>query len=112
MEMNTYDQKGVYIVEVKGRLMGGRDTGDLDEKLYSIIGKNIKKAVVDLKNCDWINSSGLAILIHHYKKFRDMGGELKLANLANKVKQLIIVSRLTQIFDARDSVDDAIDAFK
>ncbi len=112
MELNAYKKNGVYIVEVKGRLMGGHDTGDLDDKLYSILGKGAKKAIVDLKNCDWINSSGLAILIHHFKKFKDAGGELKLANLTSKVQQIIVISRLTQVFDVKDSTEDAIAAFQ
>jgi anti-sigma B factor antagonist len=112
MKLNTYDKDGVFVVEVKGQLMGGPDTGELDEKLYSIIGKDVKKAVVDLKDCDWINSSGLSILIHHYKKFKDAGGELKLANLTNKVERIMVISRLTEVFDVRDSIEDAIKAFK
>ena len=112
MKLNTYEKDGIDVVEVKGQLMGGPDTGELDEKLYSIIGKEKKKAVVDLKDCDWINSSGLSILIHHYKKFKDSGGELKLANLTNKVERLLVISRLTEVFDVKDSVEEAIDAFE
>ncbi len=111
MKVNDFEKDGVWIVEVKGQLMGGPDTGELDEKLYAIIGKGNKKAVVDLAQCDWINSSGLSILIHHYKKFKDAGGELKLANLTNKVERILVIARLTEVFDVKDSVDEAITAF-
>ncbi|MBD3382457.1 MAG: anti-sigma factor antagonist [candidate division Zixibacteria bacterium] len=111
MKLNSYEKDGVHVVEIKGQLMGGPDTGELDEKLYSIIGQDKKKAVVDLKDCDWINSSGLSILIHHYKKFRDAGGELKLASLTNKVERIMVISRLTEVFDVHDSIDDAVKAF-
>ena len=112
MKVNSYEKDGVSVVEVKGQLMGGSDTGELDEKLYAIIGKGAKKAIVDLGNCDWINSSGLSILIHHYKKFKDAGGELKLANLTKKVERIMVIARLTEVFDAKESVDEAIAAFK
>jgi len=111
MKVNDYEKNGVWVVEVKGQLMGGPDTGELDEKLYAIIGKGHKKAVVDLAQCDWINSSGLSILIHHYKKFRDEGGELKLANLTNKVERILVIARPTEVFDVKDSVDEALKAF-
>ena len=112
MKVNAYEKGGVSIVEVKGQMMGGPDTGELDEKLYAIIGKGDKKAVVDLGGCDWINSSGLSILIHHYKKFKDAGGELKLANLTKKVERVMVIARLIEVFDARDSVEDAIASFE
>jgi len=111
MKLNSYEKNGIQVVEIKGQLMGGPDTGELDEKLYAIIGKEAKKAIVDLKECDWINSSGLSILIHHYKKFKDAGGELKLANLTNKVERILVISRLTEVFDVKDSIDEALDAF-
>jgi anti-sigma B factor antagonist len=112
MKVNSYEKDGIWVIEVKGQLMGGPDTGELDEKLYAIIGKGYKKAVVDLAGCDWINSSGLSILIHHYKKFKDAGGELKLANLTSKVERVMVIARLTEVFDAKDSVDEALTAFK
>jgi len=111
MKVNDYEKDGVWVVEVKGQLMGGPDTGELDEKLYAIIGKGNKKAVVDLAKCDWINSSGLSILIHHYKKFKSDDGELKLANLTNKVERILVIARLTEVFDVKDSVEEAKKAF-
>jgi anti-sigma B factor antagonist len=112
MKVNDYEKDGITVIQVKGQMMGGPDTGELDEKLYAIVGKGNKKAIVDLGGCDWINSSGLSILIHHYKKFKDAGGELKLANLTKKVERVMVIARLTEVFDAKDSVDDAIAAFK
>jgi anti-sigma B factor antagonist len=111
MKVNAYQKDGIWVVEVKGQLMGGPDTGELDEKLYAIIGKGNKKAIVDLGGCDWINSSGLSILIHHYKKFKDSEGELKMANLTKKVERIMVIARLTEVFDVKDSVDEAIAAF-
>jgi len=112
MKVNSYEKDGVWVVEVKGQMMGGPDTGELDEKLYAIIGKGNKNAIVDLAGCDWINSSGLSILIHHYKKFKDEGGELKLANLTKKVERVMVIARLSEVFDAHETVDEAIQAFK
>ena len=111
MKVNAYEKDGIWVVEVKGQLMGGPDTGELDEKLYAIIGKGNKKAIVDLGGCDWINSSGLSILIHHYKKFKDAEGELKMANLTKKVERIMVIARLIEVFDVKDSVDEAMAAF-
>jgi anti-sigma B factor antagonist len=108
MKVNITEQNGVAIISIQGKMMGGPDTGELDEKLYSLLGRGIKIAIVDLKGCEWINSSGLSILIHHYKKFRDAGGELKLANLTDKIERIMVISRLTEVFNVYESIEAAL----
>lgn len=110
MKVSVSEKDGVSVVAVSGKMMGGPDTGELDEKLYSLLGKGARNAVVDLGECEWINSSGLSILIHHYKKFREAGGELRLANLTDKIERIMVISRLTEVFSVHDSLEDAIAA--
>jgi len=112
MTVKAWEKDGVEILEPKGKLMGGIDTGELDEKLYSLLGKGNKKVVIDLGETDWINSSGLSILIHHWKKFNDVGGSLRLANLTQKIERILVISKLTSVFDSYDSLDEAIASFQ
>jgi len=112
MKVTVTEQDGVSIIGIEGKLMGGPDTGELDEKFYALLGKGIKKAVVDLRKCEWVNSSGLSILIHHYKKFKDADGELILANLTSKIERILVIARLTEVFSVHDSLDEAVKACK
>jgi anti-sigma B factor antagonist len=112
MKFNHYEKGDVDVIEVKGKIMGGDDFVPLDDKLYALIGKGRKKAVIDLSACDWINSTGLGRLIHHSTTFKGMNGELKLANLTEKINKIITITRLTEVFDVTDSVDEAVAKFK
>jgi len=112
MKVKAIEKDGIAILEPKGKLMGGTDTGELDEKLYALLGKGTKKVIIDLGQTDWINSSGLSILIHHWKKFNDAGGSLRLANLTQKIERILIISKLTSVFESYESLDDAIASFK
>lgn len=112
MKVKAWEKDGIAILEPKGKLMGGSDTGELDEKLYALLGQGTKQVVLDLGETDWINSSGLSILIHHWKKFDDAGGSLRLANLTNKIEKILVISKLTSVFETYDSLDDAIASFK
>ena len=112
MKVKEYEKSGVTILEPKGKMMGGSDTGELDEKLYSLLGKGSKNVVIDLGATDWINSSGLSILIHHWKKYNDEGGHLRLANLTQKIEKILVISKLTSVFETYESLDDAIASFK
>ena len=112
MKVKEYEKSGVTILEPKGKMMGGSDTGELDEKLYSLLGKGSKNVVIDLGATDWINSSGLSILIHHWKKYNDEGGHLRLANLTQKIEKILVISKLTSVFETYETLDDAVASFK
>ena len=112
MKFTHSEKNGVDIIEVKGKIMGGDDFGPLDDQLYALIGKGRTKAIIDLSKCDWMNSTGLGRLIHHATTFKSQGGELKLANLTEKIDKIITITRLSEVFDVADSVDEAVARFK
>jgi len=112
MKVKTWEKDGVSILEPHGKLMGGPDTGELDEKLYALLGRGAKKVIIDLGQTDWINSSGLSILIHHWKKFQDAGGSLRMANLTQKIQKIMVIAKLTTVFETFDTLDEAIASFK
>ena len=112
MKVKSWEKDGIAVLQPKGKLMGGSDTGELDEKLYALLGQGRKQVVLDLGETDWINSSGLSILIHHWKKYNDVGGHLRLANLTNKIEKILVISKLTSVFDTHDTLDEAIASFK
>ena len=107
-----HDQQGDFdVISIKGKIMGGDDFAELDDKLFSLIGRGRKKVIIDLSSCDWINSTGLGRLIHHSTTFKNSGGEMKLANLTDKIDKIITITRLTEVFDVSDSVEDAKSKF-
>ena len=68
--------------------------------------------VVDLAQVDWMNSTGLGILISGYTTLRNNDGLLKLANVTDKIQSLLTITKLVSVFEAFDSVDDAVKSFK
>ncbi|UCD63764.1 MAG: STAS domain-containing protein [Candidatus Zixiibacteriota bacterium] len=112
MRLSDREQDGVVILEPKGKIMGGPDASLLHDKLYEFIEQNKKKVVIDLAEVDWMNSTGLGILISGYTTLRNTDGELKLANVTEKIQSLLTITKLVTVFDAYESVDEAVKAFK
>ena len=112
MKINSHIKDDVVVLQPVGKLMGGHDMGELDDKLYALFGKGQKKVVIDLGKTPWIYSSSICILLHHYIKFKEIGGNLKLANLTEKAQHIIVMTKLIMVFEIYDSLQAALDSFK
>ncbi len=111
MKLKTREQDHVAIIEVKGKVMGGPDATVFQDEVKAQIAKGHKKFIFDLGGVDWMNSSGLGILIGAFTTIKNAGGELKLANVTEKIQSLFMITKLVTIFDSYDSVDSALKSF-
>jgi anti-sigma B factor antagonist len=111
MKLNFYEKDGIAILEPKGKIMGGPDATLLHDQLHEFIEKGKKKVVVDMAQVEWMNSTGLGILISGLTTLRNNQGELKLANVTGKIQSLLTITKLITVFEAFDSVEDAVKSF-
>ena len=112
MRLSDREDNGVVILEPKGKIMGGPDASLLHDKLYECIEQDRKKIIIDLSKVDWMNSTGLGILISSYTTLRNHDGMLKLANVTDKIQSLLTITKLVSVFESFDSVDEAVKSFQ
>ena len=80
-------------------------------KLHEYLENNQRQIVIDLSKVEWMNSTGLGILISGYTSMRNHNGALKLANVTDKIQSLLIITKLVTVFETYDTVDEAISSF-
>jgi anti-sigma B factor antagonist len=111
MKISHREENGVMIIEPKGKIMGGPESTELHDLLHELIEQDKKSVVIDLGQVDWMNSTGLGLLISGLTTLRKSGGELKLANVTDKIQSLLTITKLVTIFKSFDTVDEAIKSF-
>ncbi len=111
MEFIQENINNITVIRLEGNVMGGPEAVKLNEEINQLLDKQKKKLVIDLGRVSRMNSSGLGILINALTTFKQNGGELKLANLSDRVKGLLTVTKLNTIFETYDNVDSALDSF-
>jgi anti-sigma B factor antagonist len=111
MSLKVKESYNAVVIELKGKLMGGPLSSDMSNTLYSLLDKKKKNVIIDLGGINFVNSSGLGILISGLASMRKNGGDLKLANISNKIEGLLSITKLNQIFEQYASVDDAIKSY-
>ncbi len=112
MKLSSREVKDVVVLEPKGKIMGGPDATMLHDQLHDFIKQNKKKIIIDLAKVDWMNSTGLGILISGLTTLRNNKGELKLANVTDKIQSLLAITKLITVFESYDSVEEAVASFK
>ena len=101
----------VAVLTLKGNLMGGPETTEVHDKVKEFTLTGIKKIVIDLSKVKWMNSTGLGALMGSMTTLRNENGDLKLANVTDKVQSLFMITKLITIFETFDSVDEAVKSF-
>lgn len=83
---------------------------DIERLLTSMISKRPPHVVVDLSAVTFIDSSGLAVLIHAMQNIQEYGGKFLLSGITEDVRSIFKMARLDQVFviDPRD--DDLLAA--
>lgn len=99
------------VIRLEGNVMGGPEAVKLNEEINQLLDEKQKKLVLDLGKVNRMNSSGLGILINALTTFKQNGGELKFANMTDRVKGLLAMTKLNTIFESYDTVDAALDSF-
>ncbi len=101
-------KNGVVLIEIEGNIIGGPDAMGLNDEVHKLISAGKKKIIIDMKSVEHINSSGLGILIASLNAVRQAAGDLKIANASSRVLDLLKITKLSQIFESYDSVDEAV----
>ncbi len=112
MKLSFQEVKDIMVLSPKGKIMGGPDATQMHDQLHEFISQGKKKVVIDLSKVDWMNSTGLGILISGLTTMRNSGGELKLANVTEKIQSLLTITKLITVFECHDSLEEAVESFK
>lgn len=111
MNFDLKEQYNAVVLTLKGNVMGGPDGSKLHDTLHELKDVGKKNVVVDLSKVKFMNSSGLGMLISGLTTMRNGGGDLRLANVADRIQSLLVITKLITVFKSYDSVDEAVQSY-
>ena len=112
LNISTRKVNDITVLDLSGRLVLGEDTSRLRDTLKNLSGDGNKKLLLNLKDLNYIDSSGLGALVGGYATVSGQKGQLKMANLNNKVHDLLKVTKLLTVFEVYEDEAQAISSFK
>jgi anti-sigma B factor antagonist len=72
---------------------------ELKENLYRVVEANKKDLIIDCKELNYIDSTGLGIFVGALKKAKQYEKKITITNLKDNIKKLFIITGLDKIFE-------------
>ncbi|MGH9190254.1 MAG: STAS domain-containing protein [Acidimicrobiales bacterium] len=78
------------------------------ERLIELVSDGKYRIVVDLQGVDFLDSTGLGVLVGGLKRLRSHDGDLALVCTQGRILKVFEITGLTKVFSIYDSVDAAV----
>ena len=80
--------------------------------LQEDVEKKFRKLVVDISQCEFLDSTFLGTLVLAKRSINKIGGELKIVEPPSVFKVLREKTSTLQVFDSYKSLEDAVNSFR
>jgi len=111
LEIHLREHEGVAILDLNGRLTVGSDVATFRERMQKLVESGQKSVILNLDQVDYVDSTGLGALVMCYTTLQRAGGKVKLLNLSRRSIELLVMTKLTTIFEVFDQEQDAVNSF-
>ena len=79
----------------------------LRERLIEMVGAGEKRVVVDLRRVEFLDSTGLGVLVGAHRRLRASNGSLSLVCPDERLLKIFRITGLDSVFDIHKTVEDA-----
>ncbi len=107
LSLDTRNEGDWTVVAVRGEI-DVYTAPKLREALVDLVNAGRYNLVVDVEGVDFLDSTGLGVLVGALKRVRANGGELALVCTSSRIRKVFEVTGLTKVFSLYDTVDEAV----
>ena len=102
--------KRVELVKVAGRVDSSNAT-QLDKKLKELQDNGRYKLVLELSEVNYMSSAGLRTMVAAVRECKKHRGDVRLANVSERVAEVLKLAGLNAIFQVYDDKTSAVGSF-
>lgn len=107
LRLGTTERDGVVVLAAHGEI-DVSSAPSLRQELVEIAAGGAGSVVVDLEGVDFLDSTGLGVLVSGLKRFRTGGGDVLLVCTRPRILKVFEITGLLQVFSIHPTVDDAV----
>ena len=109
--IKCYVEDKTLLVEILSAELDHHVARDVREEVDAILmKKQIDYIIFDFQYVNFMDSSGIGVIIGRYKKIVNYGGRVSVINMNSRVKKLFNLSGMSKIISVYDTFEDAINS--
>lgn len=106
----TGTKNGIKIVDIEGEI-DVYTSMELKKELNGMIDNGSKKIIINLEKVNYMDSSGLGILVAILKRLKQEDGIMKLTKMNIGIKKIFEITKLTKFFEIYEDDEAALKSF-
>lgn len=107
MDFNIENRNQCTVIRIETEKLDTHIAPTLKSELVLISGKGEKNIVLDLKKCQYCDSSGLSAILVANRLCKNAGGTFVLCGLNEAVERLITISQLDTVLSITTDTEEA-----
>jgi anti-sigma B factor antagonist len=107
LSLETREVGGRAVVAVGGEI-DGYTAPELRDKITELVAAGHHDIVVDMENVDFLDSTGLGVLVGGLKKVRAENGSMQLVCGQDRLLKIFRITGLAQVFTIHATLDEAL----
>ena len=109
LKLGHYNKDGIEVIDVGGEI-DIYTAPRLRELLIDLVSKDNYQFIVNLERVEFLDSTGLGVLVGGLKRVRAHGGSLDLVCTQERILKIFRITGLTKVFGVHETVGQAIAA--
>jgi anti-sigma B factor antagonist len=111
MKFSTRKAGDVIVIDVDGKILLGEGDVEIKHAVDDLLKQGHKKILLNLAKVPYLDSAGLGEIIRCFTALRKSGGHFKLLSPNERIKDLLSITKLMNVFDCYDNESAAITSF-
>lgn len=111
VSFQTKNVGDICVLSPEGKIVIGEEVGALREKIKSLLDAGNKNILINFANVSYIDSTGVGALVGSFTTIRNQGGQMKLSNLGQRVRDILLVTKLLTVFDVYEDEAEGTKSF-
>ena len=113
LNINERQAGDVTVLDLSGKITIGEGSVALRAAIRRLLEEGKKRILLNLAGVSYVDSSGIGELVSSYTAIgKEDGGQLKLLNLTQKIRDLLTITKLLTVFDVYDNEAEALNSYK
>ena len=101
----------VMVLELSGKIMGGPDHEKFQNEVKTLIAEGHVDILLNMAKVNWVNSTGLGILVSAFHTLKKNGGQLKICKVSDRIDNILNVTQLKLVFETYEDCEEALASF-